>query len=178
MTAEERLEKLERELGRAKRRSRWLLAALGLGLGAFGLAWIFARAAPTLQAQVGAGAERVVHANRFVLEDAAGREVAVLEIGPDGPVLRLRDAAGMPRAVVGMTADGPALGLLDENGKVRAGLRVGADGSGLGLFDANGKPRAGLALDKDGPELALFGENGKEIWSTLEGDKGKRLPKG
>jgi hypothetical protein len=32
MTTDERLENLERELARAKRRSRWLLAAVGLAL--------------------------------------------------------------------------------------------------------------------------------------------------
>jgi hypothetical protein len=33
MTIEERLEKLERELGCAKRRNHWLLVAVGLVLG-------------------------------------------------------------------------------------------------------------------------------------------------
>ncbi|MCX5649031.1 MAG: hypothetical protein NTX40_08040 [Planctomycetota bacterium] len=39
MTTEERLENLERELARAKRRNRWLLAGLGLCLGALVVVW-------------------------------------------------------------------------------------------------------------------------------------------
>jgi hypothetical protein len=38
MTTDERLENLERELARAKRRNRWLLAAVGLALGVWMLA--------------------------------------------------------------------------------------------------------------------------------------------
>jgi len=41
MTTEERLENLERELARAKRRNRWVLVALTLGLGALTLVWLF-----------------------------------------------------------------------------------------------------------------------------------------
>ena len=38
MTTEERLERVERELARAKRRNRWLLVAVGLAGGMFALA--------------------------------------------------------------------------------------------------------------------------------------------
>ena len=41
MTTEERLEKLEQELARAKRRNRWLLAGAVLCLGIVALAWAF-----------------------------------------------------------------------------------------------------------------------------------------
>jgi len=51
MTTEERLAKVERELGRAKRRSRWLLAALALGLGALTLVWASEAIAPKAEAQ-------------------------------------------------------------------------------------------------------------------------------
>ena len=51
MTTEERLAKVERELGRVKRRSRWLLAALGLGLGALALVWASAASVPKAEAQ-------------------------------------------------------------------------------------------------------------------------------
>ena len=40
MTTEERLANVERELGRAKRRNRWLLAGLGLCLGALVVVWV------------------------------------------------------------------------------------------------------------------------------------------
>ena len=51
MTTEERLAKVERELGRAKRRSRWLLAALALGLGVLALVWASAASVPKAEAQ-------------------------------------------------------------------------------------------------------------------------------
>ena len=43
MTTEERLENLERELARAKRSNRWLLAGLGLCLGASLVVWALGR---------------------------------------------------------------------------------------------------------------------------------------
>ena len=52
MTTEERLEMLERELGRAKRRNRWLLTAVGLAAGVTLLAVIFLQET-TATAQVG-----------------------------------------------------------------------------------------------------------------------------
>ena len=58
MTTEERLERVERELveakaqaTRAKRRRRWLLVALALGLGALSLVWASAVSAPSAEAQ-------------------------------------------------------------------------------------------------------------------------------
>ena len=48
MTTEERLAKVERELGRVKRRSRWLLVGLALGLGV----WVFAGTLGQEQQQV------------------------------------------------------------------------------------------------------------------------------
>jgi len=164
MTTEERLAKVERELGRAKRRSRWLLAALGLTAGAFALAWIFAGAAPTLQAQVGAGAERVVRANRFVLEDESGKPRAMLYAGKGEPGLTLFDENGKVRAMLSATADGSGLSLLDAAGKPCAGLVVNAGGSGLDLSYAAGKGRALLAVVKSGPGLRLYDENDKVIW--------------
>ncbi len=154
MTTEERLENLEREVGRAKRRSRWLLAALGLGLAALALVWALAGGAP--------GAE--VRARRLVLEDDEGRERATLEMGAYGPRLRLLDAAGQDRARLAVIADDSGLSLADENGKFCALLRVSKEGRALGLADENGKPRVVLCVRKDGSVLSL--EKGKEIWSA------------
>jgi hypothetical protein len=84
MTTEERLAKVERELGRAKRRSRWLLVALGLTTGAFALAWIFAGAAPALQAQVvtpgamGRGPET----DLLITQSADGKTLYLWTFGP------------------------------------------------------------------------------------------------
>ena len=92
MTTEERLAKVERELGRVKRRSRWLLVALALGLAALALVWALAEE---------------VRAKRFVLVDEEGRERAALEMNADRPMLSLCDEKGQPRVALGVTADGP-----------------------------------------------------------------------
>jgi len=52
MTTEERLAKLERELGRVKRRSRWLLAVVGLAVAVVGLAWTLTETTPPAHAQI------------------------------------------------------------------------------------------------------------------------------
>jgi len=141
MTTEERLAKVERELAEtkaqaacAKRRTRWLLAALGLGLGVLALVWVSAASEPRAEAQ-GAAGGRTVRANKFVLEDENGKARAILTVDEDGPRLSLLDDAGKPRAALGVTADGPMLALLDANGKVRAGLAVVKGRSGLALYD-------------------------------------------
>jgi hypothetical protein len=51
MTTEERFENLERELARAKRRNRWLLAIVALAVVGLGLAWILPKTTATAQAQ-------------------------------------------------------------------------------------------------------------------------------
>jgi len=55
MTTGERLENLERELACVKRRNRWLLTVLGLGLGVLALVWASAAIAPRAEAQGAAG---------------------------------------------------------------------------------------------------------------------------
>jgi len=150
MTTEERLAKVERELVeakaqaiRAKRRSRWLLAALGLGLGVLAFVWASAASVPRAEAQ-GAVGERMVRANMFILEDGNGKGRAILGMDEDGPMLSLRDVAS----------------------KTSALLSVSPGGTLLLLTDANGKKRVSLGVTKDGPGLILFDAAGKEIWGT------------
>jgi len=163
MMTEERLEKVERELRAAKRRSRWLLVALGLGLGAMALVWASAASVPKAEAQ-GAADGRTVRANMFILEDENGKPRAALAALKDGPVLSLFDENGKPRAGLAVAKDGPRLGLLDENGKARAVLFALKDGPVLNLFDENGKTRVGLDVNADGPVLNLLDAAGKAIW--------------
>jgi len=205
MTTEERLENLERELGRAKKRSRWLLVGLALGLGVLALVWASAASAPRAEAQ-GAAGGRTIRASEFVLEDEKGKVRAVLGVIKDapglgrfygpvlslfdengelcvvlhgtagGPGLRLFDAAGKERATLGVGKDGPALRLNDENKMGGAGLGALKDGPMLNLFDAAGKVRAGLTLPKDGPGLNLFDAEGKNRAAlTVDKDGGPGL---
>jgi hypothetical protein len=68
MTTEERLENLERELARAKRRNRWLLTGLGLCLGASVFVWALGRDTPGRYAVATIGTE-----GAFVLDTRTGQ---------------------------------------------------------------------------------------------------------
>ena len=92
MTIEERLENMERELARAKRRNLWLLSVTLLMVGVFAIGF-FETTSSKLRAQ-GAGKERVVRANEFILEDERGEVRARLGIFKDQPGLTLSDENG------------------------------------------------------------------------------------
>ena len=104
MTIEERLEKLERQLGRAKRRNYWLLVGLAVCVGLGGVAWAFrpepARAQPALNAV------KEIRANRFILEDKQGKTRAQLTVYSDGPRLSLFDQQGKVGAELAGTEGG------------------------------------------------------------------------
>ena len=165
MDTEKRLEKLERELLAEKRRTRWLLAAVGLGVVGVALAWTLATITSTAQAQGANSGPKVIRATQFILEDKNGKPRATLGVVKDGAGLALFDETGEPRAALTVGSDGPVLPLLDKTGKPRAVLLADKDGPGLSLNDENGKPRAGLVVTKKGPGLHLLNENGKVVWS-------------
>jgi hypothetical protein len=126
MTTEERLEKLEMELARAKRRNRLLLATVVITAAVAMTAGIDRR-------------ENIVSANGFALVDESGKVRAVLGVDKDGPKLVLSDENDTARVTLGVNKDGPVLGLSDKNGKSRAALGVGERGPALALADENGK---------------------------------------
>jgi len=116
MNTEERLEKLERELYAEKRRARWLLAVVGLGVvGA--VAWTLATTTSTAQAQGANSGPKVIRANQFILEDGTGKPRATLAVEKTGPRLSLADETGKVRAMLDVNKDGPRLILKDETGK-------------------------------------------------------------
>ena len=175
MTTEERLERVERELveakaqaTRAKRRTQWLLVALGLALGAWAFAGTFGP--NTAGAQGGAAAVNEVRARSFVLIDEKDEVRARLSIFDGGPMLAMSDEKGHLRAILGILKDGPKLNLFDEKAVTRAVLAVVPDGSGLVLHDDKGKPRAMLGVAAAGPELALLDAAG-EVRARLNTDK-------
>ena len=158
MTTKERLEKLERELARAKRLNRrMVLAGAGLLLGMFALLLVGRSMTSVAQGQEETARKKVIWANEFVLLDDRGRERGRLHMLKNGPSLSLYDEkGGKPRVILST----PGLMLLDENGKLRVGLAVGDNDPGLMLSDENGKLRTVLAVGKDGQALAMRDENG------------------
>jgi hypothetical protein len=139
MNTDERLNALERELGRMKRVNRWLLAVIGV----IGVAGFTALTVTGQEKRV----PTELRARAFILEDANGKERAWLRVFTDGV---------------------PTLALFDASEKLRAGLSLLTDGSpGLGLYDANEKTRAMLTVLTDGgPGLALYDANGVLFWTT------------
>ena len=75
MTTEERLAKVERELARAKRRSRWLLAVGLATVGLLAAAWVAAEA--TRPAQAAANPRRVERSQRETVEEHEAAQNAI-----------------------------------------------------------------------------------------------------
>jgi hypothetical protein len=169
MTIEERLESMEREVGRIKRRNRWLLGAILLLVGGLVAAGVFKTMITPVQAQ-GAGTAKVIRAEAFVVEDENGKDRIMLNVTKDGPILALFDEKGKVRAGLGVAKTGLWLWLYDEKGasKPRAALGISPFGPGLTLYDENIKPRVALTVDKDGPIMMLLDEKGKIIWSAIK----------
>ena len=154
MTVEERLEKVERERARAKRRVRRPMVIVGvvasvlvLSLAACG------RSEDTALRERVAALEKALEAQRQemaqVRKDAAQGSAQAPQAGQVLREVRARKFV-----------------LEDENGEIRAGLVALKDGPMLALYDEKGENRAGLGVDKDGPMLALDDENGEVIFSA------------
>lgn len=197
MTTEERLQNLEQELSRVRRRNRWLSGAVMLCLGISLAFWAFRPPAATAQdgtnwwekapivelpvatvepasAQPSDGVLKEVRANKFVLVDDDGKMLAQLGVDVFGPTLSLSDKNDKVRAWLGVDEDGPLLQLSDDKGKVRALLGADEDVSGLSLFDDKGKGRctigAAATIHEDGRKTT-YPES--SIW--LFGPDGKGL---
>lgn len=110
-------------------------------------------------------AERVIRANRFLVEDENGKPRVTLTVSKDGPKLILMDKK--PRATLGVNKDGPVLDMLDENGKTSVMMSVTKDAQMLIMMDENDKIRAGLSMSKDETKLGLYDENGKVEFVVL-----------
>lgn len=155
MTTEERLERVEQGLHRAKKRLHLLLAVVSLGLGA-----VVVLGALTVRAKGFTFNE--VCAKRFVLKGRDGKPGAEMTVDKYGPMLYFYDNRRQFRAVLGVNNDGdPGLRFLDENGKTRVGIAVRKDGPVIVLFDEeSNKSRVILKVDDEGPLLQLGDENG------------------
>jgi hypothetical protein len=165
MTTDERLEKLERELSRAKTRFRWLV--VGAALCFMSVAVIYAygqyRTAFLPRAPRATEASKEIRANSFVLEDANGQPRASLGMDEDGLELRLKYANGNIGAALCLHDDKMVLSLSDNNGKPRAVLGVIHNVPLLCLYDEKEEPRATLAVTADGPHLVLRDEKGNPL---------------
>jgi len=159
MTTDERLEKLERELSRARTRFRWLVVGAGLCVMSVAVIYAFGQYKTTFLPRA-TEASKEIRANNFVLEDKNGKNRASLGMDEDGVVLRLKYGNG---AALCLHDDKMVLSLSDNNGKPRAVLGATQKGPILCLYDEREEPRATLVVLKDGPHLILYDEKGKPL---------------
>jgi len=162
MTTDERIEKLERELSRARKRFRWMVVGAGLCVMSVAVLYAFYQTTFTPRAnKVGVGNE--IHTTNFVLEDAKGKPRASLGMDEDGVELRLRYGNGNIGAALCLHDEKMVLSLSDIDGKPRAVLGVTKNMPLLCLYDEKEEPRATLAVLADGPHLVLRDEKGKAL---------------
>ena len=177
-TFEERIEYLEHQLKAMKRSNRLLLAIVVLVIVVFGSAWPLTWATPAAQT------EKIVRANKFILEDANSKprgELTVVNGGVEIPnippiwgkqysrlgsklsaaMLRLFDENGKERFCLAVDKDEPRLTLFNENGKPCGLLYVDEYRSNLALSDVNSNGHVELTADKLGPRLTLYDKNSK-----------------
>jgi len=93
MSIEERLENMERELGRFKRRNRLLLGGILLAVGGLVVPAVFETIAFRVRAQV-PGTAKEIRARSVFIEDENGNRRAGLGVDKNGPSLSLYDKKG------------------------------------------------------------------------------------
>lgn len=187
MTTEERLEKVEKELARAKRRNRWLpdiviLTLFGITLISIGIAYALILSP-----------SRTIQASEFVLMDKDGRKDAELvthhytpggrartmewvemRLLYDDPPFKEYKSLGVSLKAthtgghVQLHSDygasllgGTGLAIMDEDAKE---VRSVFGRSKLILFGETGEGYATLGVDSAGPYINLIDEYGKTIW--------------
>lgn len=153
---EQRLERLEREQGRAGPR-RWI----GPVLGAVVLVMFITLATRTRDVvRIGSVASSL-EAKAFLLKDDEGVQRAALGLRDDGGArLTLSDGNGIARLRLAVLPDGsPGVSLLDTDGETRAILGLLADGTTTLVFADGGSVARGIfALTPDGAARMIFND--------------------
>lgn len=170
MTTDQRVERLERQLGQLK--------VLATALGALLVVLVIYLGLLGLEDRTGAAAQgrseiqQEVRASSFVLEDAQGRERARLALGlgsvvdgrPDGAGLFLYHESGRPHVQLGIKWDGSFLSLSDDSGNEGATLYVSRRGSTVALLGENFTRAAVEVMAGSGPQVVMESRDGNEIW--------------
>lgn len=164
MTTDERLDELERELARSRRRFRWLIIGVGLCVMSVAVLYAFGQYQTTFTPRATkASPVKEMHANSFILEDANGKPRASLGMDEDGLVLRLRYENGNIGAALCLHEEKVVLSLADNNGKPRAVLGLAKNMPLLCLYDEKEEPRVTVAVLADGPHLILRDDKGNPL---------------
>ncbi len=158
MTLEERLEKMEKELVRQKRRMSWLIGEV---LALMGGLIVFV-AAKTAVPQLNV---KELHAKRIALEDDHGAVRVSLTGDSEMPGMWLLDDQGEARVGLCVDQNGPRISL--SAGKNLPSALVSADEntSGLSLWDGKEETLVSLSVNKNGPGLSLTYKSGQPgVW--------------
>jgi hypothetical protein len=162
MATDDRLEKLERELSRARTRFHLLVVWIGVCLASLAAAYTYAQ----LSLKPRPGSAEVIEelrARNFVLEDGNGRVRAILGMYEGGVMLRLNAEKGDLGATFYLDNERSGITLNDKDGKHRAVLAVTQNVPILCLYDDKEEPRASLAVTKDGPHLNMRDAKGQLV---------------
>jgi hypothetical protein len=158
MTIEERLDNMERELGRVKRRNRLLLGAiLVLAGGLIVLA--------SVKTTIPQGTVKELRAKRIALEDENGMVRVSLTGDQDMPGMWLLDDKGESRASLSVDKYGPRLSLTAGKNMPSALLGANDSTSGLSLWDEKEETLVSMSVNKNGPGLSLTYKSGQAgVW--------------
>lgn len=157
MTTEERLQTLEKEMAREKKRVRWLLLA--------GVAWAVAFGVFCARTAV----VKEVRANGFLLVDKNGKERAVLGMSQNQVAFGLLDERGERRVGLVLDGDGAWFNLYDKGGEVRASFKQDEEsGPGFLFLDERGTPRVGLNVTEDLAIMGFLDKQGNAVWSASD----------
>ena len=145
--ATQRLDRLQRENRRWKVRGATLVLLLAVAMVLMAQAW----------------SQKEIRAEKFVLQDSSGKELATLEnlkIGNValGPTLYLKGEKSWVQ--LSALGDSPMLAL--SGAKQGKSISLSLTGDRAGLYITRDKAKAALSLtDKDGPGVVFFDTNGK-----------------
>lgn len=118
MTIEDRLASLELQLGRVKRRNRWLLGGILLVAGGLLLPAIFEATAFRARAQ-----QTEISAYQIKIVDENGKVRCFLGMGLAGPTLYMNDVFGKASVIITAETDGPHMDLYDNGRRIWAAIR-------------------------------------------------------
>jgi len=116
-----------------------------------------------------------IRANRFVLEDAEGREKACFDATVDDLVFLNIHGSAPSRAGLSVCIDAsgnPTVNFQNRDGHIVMGIGLSDDlGQGLTISDSAGRPVCFIAVGPDGlPSIKLFQivspDQGKLLWKT------------
>lgn len=128
------LDQLAGRIDRLERQNRRLRRMLGSLLGAAGLIVLIA-------AQQ--GKPQSVEVEKLVVRDAQGKARIQMEVGTEGPIVRLLDEGGTHVASLSASAEAFVIRFFEPRNRLRTGMALQKSGVALVYYDKDGKAQTG-----------------------------------